>query len=1339
MKIKFYIIFLIISVVYTNAMFGQISIDNNITYDGDLVAGRKGGNITSELPNDIKHDVIWEITHESGIVVLEEGMLYGPDIEVFPWPYSGQYNIIHYVDVSKLSQDHPDYKRYDVTWHNSIQIECNGADKEIYENFYNATSNSIEGWNRRRGWNRSSASLPLCEWEGLNIQLVNESFIERYEYISEMALINNNLTGEIPAILTQLDKINIINLSANNLSGTLPVEMISMNGLLRLDISHNKYFFRDLETNHVALKNKLGDNYFYFPQQKTDRPETITGGLGATISLSTALSSPNNRYQWQISTNGGGSYSNIPNATGRIYTLTNLNAGKAGLYRVLTTNTIVDRLTLEREPIRVILDTSIEGTDSCGVRVSDRRTLEAFYDATGGNNWYTNTHWKDPNVGVCDWYGVSVENGKVVGLELSYNGLTNLIPVLLKDLKDLKRINFSYNGARGSLPAELGTLSNLEHLELLENQLEGTIPSALGNLSKLKHLAITNIIDGAIPSRTYALTGGIPSTFANLTNLEVLDLSTNRLSGSVPSGLSTLPKLKIFNILENDFVFRDFADQVSTYVNRGVNFTYVRQSKLNSPLTLSEEVTRDVVLEASGVSHSNNRYQWQFRADGGLERSGERYEDILGATSLSYRIPFLTEGHTGSYRLLVTNSLAPSLTLARHRIVLLVSNPNSFCTSEFEDYPRVGDLTPSGPTILWYDAETGGKLYDTAHYLEPASAEFWWDDTSDNLTSRSQALVSFNVNAPEGPNENNYMFLPTNATVADLRATGANIEWYTSAVSTTALSPDTPLIHDRSYYAEDVGVDTCRLEVGVYVGTVPPEGDGVQYLCTDSVISDIVTTSATGELRYYATANSTTALDPTTPIVDGMTYYVTQIGSDGYESFERTPVRTVFNRIASPDLIYDPQYFYNDETPSISDLLAVGETIRWYSANGTLYQESDRVFNGETYYAEQEVDGCVSERVGLRVEIRDEPKPSIISCEKFKPQLGGKYVISGWAREEAAIAAEIDDEIHFSAVSATFLNLLNYLKNRMLSEDKYESDIPHTGFVPESNTETLNFDVLVPYIVGQPAGEFRLKVYNFERIEDAYNPLLQRGKLIGFKFALNPSGTPLFEYRSPEIQVDNCGVCFTRSYATINYPLTGQNDPDIIQFTHARVSGGQLYVQDHFNAASPLKTETIEKSYGASLFKERVTYYRYDENPDHQVSTYTNAAIELNYIDSNDRPTAPISFMPTGNIIDGWQQIVGIFDIPRDVKLMNIRLRSKTEARVNIYFDDLRVQPYESNMKTFVYDPDNQRLLSELDENNYATYYEYDLEGGLVRVKKETEKGIYTIQETRSGNLKSSN
>jgi hypothetical protein len=53
-------------------------------------------------------------------------------------------------------------------------------------------------------------------------------------------------------------------------------------------------------------------------------------------------------------------------------------------------------------------------------------------------------------------------------------------------------------------------------------------------------------------------------------------------------------------------------------------------------------------------------------------------------------------------------------------------------------------------------------------------------------------------------------------------------------------------------------------------------------------------------------------------------------------------------------------------------------------------------------------------------------------------------------------------------------------------------------------------------------------------------------------------------------------------------------------------------------------------------------------------------------------------------------------------------------------------------MKSYIYNATNLRLMAELDENNYATFYEYDDDGTLIRVKKETERGIMTIKESRS-------
>ncbi|WP_378175197.1 hypothetical protein [Aquimarina sp. SS2-1] len=148
------------------------------------------------------------------------------------------------------------------------------------------------------------------------------------------------------------------------------------------------------------------------------------------------------------------------------------------------------------------------------------------------------------------------------------------------------------------------------------------------------------------------------------------------------------------------------------------------------------------------------------------------------------------------------------------------------------------------------------------------------------------------------------------------------------------------------------------------------------------------------------------------------------------------------------------------------------------------------------------------------------------------------------------------------------------------------------------------------------------------------------------------------------------------------------------------------------------------------------------EDRPEQVMSYTVSGIEIDF-GGNPLTTDPVAidqqadytFHPSGEIIEGWQRVIGIFEIPEDAIAIKIGLKPGGLG-VDTYFDDIRIYPFNGNMKSFVYDQDTQRLMAELDENNYATFYEYDQEGGLVRVKKETEKGVYTIQETRSGNAK---
>ena len=195
---------------------------------------------------------------------------------------------------------------------------------------------------------------------------------------------------------------------------------------------------------------------------------------------------------------------------------------------------------------------------------TDRATLVALYNATGGPSWTDNTNWlTDAPIG--EWHGVTTGNGgRVTELELHENGLTGRMPSELGNLANLTILRLYENDLIGELPASLGNLSNLEILSLGGNQFTGTVPS-WDNLSNLKELYLWGSeLTGPVPPwlgdisslevislSDGSLTGTIPSNLGNLSNLAHLRLHNNRLTGHIPSSLETLSNLTDLGLHNN--------------------------------------------------------------------------------------------------------------------------------------------------------------------------------------------------------------------------------------------------------------------------------------------------------------------------------------------------------------------------------------------------------------------------------------------------------------------------------------------------------------------------------------------------------------------------------------------------------------------------------------------------------------------------------------------------------------------------------------------------------------------------------------------------------------------
>ncbi len=179
---------------------------------------------------------------------------------------------------------------------------------------------------------------------------------------------------------------------------------------------------------------------------------------------------------------------------------------------------------------------------------TDWRALVALYDATNGPGWNRNDNWSSSIASVPSeeelgaWFGVTIADGRVTGLDLSVNALSGRIPPELGAISELKELVLRFNSLTGEIPPELGNLRRLELLSLNHNNLVGDVPHDLGNLSELIYLLLGG----------NALTGSIPPVLGDLSKLEYLRLGENALTGSIPPALASLSRLRTLELDKND-------------------------------------------------------------------------------------------------------------------------------------------------------------------------------------------------------------------------------------------------------------------------------------------------------------------------------------------------------------------------------------------------------------------------------------------------------------------------------------------------------------------------------------------------------------------------------------------------------------------------------------------------------------------------------------------------------------------------------------------------------------------------------------------------------------------
>ncbi len=428
----------------------------------------------------------------------------------------------------------------------SAQTPVPDAEYQALVALYNSTNGT--GWTKQ--WTITANNLHLVSWNGVTVE---------NGHITALDLRNNYLRGTLPEAMKELTKLKTLYLQGNLLTGTIPEEWSALTALSTLYLNNNLFsgkvpaFLNNLpELKSLSLNDNQFDDItaggfskittFYLSRQILEREVFYYRGTDVTITLPDICRynftkrdlSATNKFYLRI--DGSNVDPLIQASADGILTipanfLKKLRKGqKISIY--------------QNDGNAYTTEISYQTTDILlpPIPQSEYEALVTLCDSTTGPGWYNKWDTSANNFNEGSWYGVSVENGHITGINLQSNGLRGSIPAKIKDLVYLKELNLSGNyNLTGKIPAALGNLINLEILNLSSCQLSGNIPASLGTLSKLQNLYLNS----------NKLTGNIPTELGNLNELVILYLNSNLLSETIPSSLNLLPKLKTLELSGN--------------------------------------------------------------------------------------------------------------------------------------------------------------------------------------------------------------------------------------------------------------------------------------------------------------------------------------------------------------------------------------------------------------------------------------------------------------------------------------------------------------------------------------------------------------------------------------------------------------------------------------------------------------------------------------------------------------------------------------------------------------------------------------------------------------------
>ena len=274
--------------------------------------------------------------------------------------------------------------------------------------------------------------------------------------LRELSLANSRLTGPIPESFGGLRNIHLLDLSGNQLAGGIPTVLSTLTSLEALDLSQNLL--------SGAIPIALGN--------LTNLRSLNLSGNDLTGTMPDTMANLNSLIWLSLADNeltGA-----LPLRTAQFATTINA-CTLTGNDLCLPSNSVYEQL--GDDPI-----CGLPKDDACKICVGpDCPALESIFESTTGTTWTNASLWlatRNP----CDWHGVDCADDRVTRLVMPNNTIEGALPDSLADLTHLGELNLANNALTGNLPTSLAGLPALSVIDLSDNQLSGTVPLSVASL-----------------------------------------------------------------------------------------------------------------------------------------------------------------------------------------------------------------------------------------------------------------------------------------------------------------------------------------------------------------------------------------------------------------------------------------------------------------------------------------------------------------------------------------------------------------------------------------------------------------------------------------------------------------------------------------------------------------------------------------------------------------------------------------------------------------------------------------------------------------------------------------